>query len=54
MSRMPIDPDFEPRVADWLEADPDTRRGRSSRPSWPRSPRSHSGAPRACRGGSDP
>ena len=23
MSRYPIDPDFEPRIADWLEADPD-------------------------------
>ena len=23
MSRIPADPDFEPRVADWLEADPD-------------------------------
>ena len=23
MSRYPADPDFEPRVADWLEADPD-------------------------------
>ena len=27
MSRMPADPDFEPRVADWLEDDPDSAPG---------------------------
>ena len=52
MSRYQPDPDFEPRIADWLEADPDRARRCGARHRAGRAPVDPAAARHArCRGG---
>ena len=51
MNPYDLEPGFDPRIADWLEDDPTMRPDQVLETVLAAVPRSHSGVPRACRGG---